>query len=136
MEQIFILKESSGGIKSPSDLFKQIKNFKIDYFQENLIVFFLDTKNKLIKSEILFKGGLNSCIVDPKILFRKALRYSANSFIIAHNHPSKDLNPSDEDITIFETLKEAGRIINLECLDSIIFNKGFYYSINQKGAKT
>jgi len=130
MKQIFILKETIGNIKSSSDIFKKIKKFNIDFNRENFIAFYLDTKNKLINSEILFKGGLNSCLIDPKTLFKSALLNNSNSLIIAHNHPTGDLNPSQEDITIFKDLSKFGDIISLRVLDSIIFNEKEFYSLN------
>ena len=93
MKQIFILKEKIGVITQPSDIFNKIKKINIDFKQENFIVLYLDTKNKLIKSEVLFKGGLNGCLIDPKTIFRNALLNNANSIIIAHNHPSGSLEP-------------------------------------------
>ena len=130
MKQIFILKEGKN-ITSPNDLFNKIKKFKIDHSQENFILIYLNTKNKIIGSEVLFKGGVNSCIIDPKIIFRKALsKKNINSLIIAHNHPSKNLKPSDEDKHIYEILKKGGKILDLKVLDSIIFNKKEYYSLN------
>ena len=131
MKQIKYLKESEG-ISKPSDLFNNIKSIDIDYNQENLILFYLDTKNKVIKSEILFKGGLNSCSIDPKTIFRNALINNSNSIIIAHNHPSGDLKPSNEDINVFKDLVKIGDIISLKVLDSIIFNKKEFYSINEE----
>jgi DNA repair protein RadC len=129
MKEILILKESIGKVTMPSDIFTKIEKIKIDYIQENFLIFYLDTKNKLIKSEVLFKGGLNTCIVCIKTIFRKALKYKSNSIIIAHNHPSGCLEPSDEDITFTEGVKNAGDIIGIKCLDSIIFNKKEFYTI-------
>lgn len=130
MKQLLILKEPVDCINSPSTLFNNIKKIDVDYSQEHFIVFYLDSKNKLINSEIVFKGGLNTCLVDPKIIFRKALIHNSNSIIIAHNHPSEDLKPSKEDIEIYDLLKKVGENLSLKVIDSIIFNKTEYYSLN------
>lgn len=129
MKELFTLKEAIGSIRNPSDLFKKIKRFKIDYYQENFIVFYLNTKSLLIGKEVVFKGGMNAAFIDPKVIFRKALIKKASSIIIAHNHPSGDLSPSEEDIDIFNKLKQVGKILNLFVLDSIIFNKKEFYSM-------
>src|SRR3989344_5770325 len=129
MEQIFILKEELKNIKSPSDIFNKILKFKIDYNQENLIIFYLNAKNKIINSEVLFKGGLTSCISEPNTIFRKALLKNSYSIIIAHNHPSNNLTPSNEDLNIFKLLKEGGELLNIKVLDSLIFNKKEFYSL-------
>ncbi len=128
MKQILILKENNG-FSSAEEVFKQIKKIKVDYKQENFLILCLDTKNKLIHSEVLFKGGLNFSAVCPKTLFRTALKYNSNSIIIAHNHPSGDLNPSLEDKEVFEKLKSAGNLLSLKVLDSIIFNEKEFYSM-------
>ncbi len=128
MKQVFILKELENKIGQPGDLFNNIKEINIDYEQENLILFCLNTKKQIVHSEIVFKGGLNSCSVDPKTIFRIALKHNSDSVIIAHNHPSGDLQPSIDDINVFEMLKKAGEIIEVRCLDSVIFNKKEFYS--------
>ena len=130
MEQIIILKESRGFTNS-TEVFKNIQKIKIDYSQENFLILCLDTKNKLIYSEVIFKGGLNASLICPKTLFRKALLKNSNSIIIAHNHPSNDLKPSHEDKEVFNRLKEIGEILDLKVLDSIIFNKKEFYSIGE-----
>ena len=129
MKEILILKESKNTIKNPSDLFGNIKKIDIDYTQENFIVIYLNTNNQVLSSEIVFKGGLNCCVIDPRTIFRKALINNSNSIIISHNHPSGNLEPSQEDKEIFNKLKEVGDVLDLKVLDSIIFNKKEYYSM-------
>ena len=131
MEKIYILKDSVEGFSHPEKIFDNIEKFNIEFSQENFIVFYLDTKNKIIDSEVLFKGGLNSCLIDPKTLFRQALIKNSNAVIIAHNHPSGDINPSYEDEDVFKQLKTAGEIIQIKVLDFIIFNETQYYSLRR-----
>ena len=131
MKQLIILKESDDKIQNANNLFDKIKKINVDYTQENVIVFYLNTRNEVINSEVLFKGGLNSCILDPKTTFRKALINNANSIIIAHNHPSGDLKPSKEDINIYKDFEKIGDIISISVLDSIIFNKKEYYALKE-----
>lgn len=128
MKQLLILKENTG-FKSAESVFKSIQKININYEQENFLILCLNTKNKLIHSEVIFKGGLTSCLICPKVLFRTALKHNSSQIIIAHNHPSNDLNPSSEDIEVFENLKKAGNIIDIQVIDSIIFNKKEFYSL-------
>lgn len=130
MNQIFILKEAENKINLPSDLFRNIEKIKIDFKQENMLLFCLNTKNQILHSEIIFKGGLNACAVDMKTIYRTALKHNSNSIIIAHNHPSGDLTPSSDDREVFEKIKQAGKIIDLSCIDSIVFNENDFYSMN------
>jgi DNA repair protein RadC len=132
MKQIFILKEPIGKIKNPADIFKKIKRFKINYYQENFIIFYLNNSNQILKSENLFKGGVDSCLLCPKIIFGNALKNNAIKLIVAHNHPSNNLTPSEEDIEIKNKLSEAGKILDLKIIDFIIFNKKEFYSFKDE----
>jgi DNA repair protein RadC len=127
MNKIIELKEGNDKILCSSDFFDEVKKIKIDYTQENMLVVYVNTKNQVIDVDILFKGGLNACMVDIRTIYRNALLHNACSILIAHNHPSGDLKPSSEDITIYKRLKEIGNIIDIKCLDSIIFNEVDYY---------
>lgn len=89
--------------------------------------------HKKLHYETVFRfkeDGIHAKTVDPKTIFRVALLKNANSIIIAHNHPSGELKPSSNDIDIFEMIKKAGDLISIKCLDSIIFNKKEFYSMN------
>lgn len=129
MKQILEIKEQANKIRGAADLFKQIDKVNIDFKQENLILVCLDTKNKVVHQEIMFKGGLSSCVVDSRIVFRTALKHNSSSIIVAHNHPSGDLTPSIEDKDVFNMIVEAGNIVGIKCLDSIIFNKKEFFSM-------
>jgi DNA repair protein RadC len=131
MQQIFILKEPLNNIKKASDIFKKINRIKINYSQENVILFYLNTRNKVLHKVVLFKGGLNQSVCEPNLIFRIALLKNAKNIILAHNHPSGNLTPSQDDINLFEMLMKAGEIINIDVLDSIIFNKKEFYSIKE-----
>ena len=131
IKEVIQLKETITDVRCASDIFKNIKKIDIEYEQENLILFCLDTKMNIINAEIVFKGGLNGCLIDLKTLYRKALLANANKIIIAHNHPSGNLTPSQADKDVFKETQKAGEIIQLGCLDSIIFNKTMFYSIKE-----
>ena len=136
MKEILILKENTKDkITDAKDLFNKVKKIKIDYKQENFIAVYLSTQNIVLGCDVLFKGGLNACLVCPKTLFRTALKHNSDKIIIAHNHPSNDLKPSYEDREMFKQLKDAGEIIDIKVLDSIIFNKKEFYSLTDGGLK-
>jgi len=129
MKRVIKFREDPDEINDSKALFEQIKHIEIDYGQENMLVFFLNTRNKLISYEVMFKGGLNATMVDPRTVFRRAIQHNSNSIIMAHNHPSDNLKPSQDDRDIFQRFKKAGDIIGIDVLDSIIFNKSWYYSM-------
>lgn len=121
---------------------KKIGNYKdvinyLDEFRnqdrEMFIVLGLDTGAKPIYREIVSIGSLNSTIIHPREVFKKAIIMSCNSIIVAHNHPSGDPEPSDEDKEITRQLKQAGEILNIQLLDHIILGKNGCYSFSEEG---
>jgi len=131
MKQLFILKEPKGKISSPTEVFKKIQKINIDFNQENFILIGLNTSNQIILKEVVFKGIIDSCIISNQTIFRKALLKNCAKIIIAHNHPSNNLNPSQEDKEIYKRVKEGGEVIGIKVLDNIIFNKKEFYSFNE-----
>ncbi|QAT60969.1 DNA repair protein RadC [Acidilutibacter cellobiosedens] len=106
------------------------------YDKEAFVVAFLNTKNRIIDHEVVSVGTINSSIVHPREVFRNAIINKANSVILCHNHPSGDINPSAEDITITRRLKETGEILGISVLDHLIINginQNKMYSFKEKG---
>jgi DNA repair protein RadC len=124
-------KQERNVIRNPASVGKHLKGLKLDLDQENGVLFCLDTSHKVIKTEALFKGGVAACVIDPKVIFRHALKHKATAIIFAHNHPSSNLEPSTEDIMISERLKEGAELLAIDFLDSIIFNHEYYYSMKE-----
>lgn len=98
--------------------------------QECFVVLTLDGANRLIDNAIVFQGTLNQSLVHPREIFAKAIEDRAAKIIVAHNHPSGNLEPSFEDAEITKKLKEAGRLMGIEVLDHIIIGKSGYRSMN------
>jgi DNA repair protein RadC len=89
--------------------------------QECFMVILLDTKNKVIGAPVeCTRGLLDQCLLHPREVFREAVRQSAASVILAHNHPSGDPTPSKEDIDITRRLVEAGNILGIRVVDHVI----------------
>lgn len=118
-------------ITSPKDIYDFCKDMMYAE-QEILRLICLDTKNNVLASKDVFKGGINSSIVDIKIILRDAIRLTSSSIIIVHNHPSGDPSPSTEDISITTRLKEACAIMGISLLDHIIVGKNQYHSFKEK----
>lgn len=117
---------------SPKDVWEQLKDIR-DNKKEHFIIFFLDTKNQEVKREIISIGNLNSNLVHPREVFEPAVRYLASQIILAHNHPSGSLEPSENDINITNALVEAGEIMGIEIVDHIIVTNSGYLSFKEKG---
>ena len=136
-----VVKESSGRydvrkkIQSPNDIFNIAQNViqANEYAEENLWLITLDTKNNITGIFTVSTGSLNSSIVHPREVFKRAVLQNASSIIICHNHPSGDPAPSQEDINITKRIYDAGKILGIELLDHIIIGDNKYTSLKEKG---
>ncbi|WP_018750387.1 RadC family protein [Paenibacillus sanguinis] len=103
--------------------------------QEHFVVLFLNTKNHLIgQPETLSIGSLNAAIVTPHMVFRAAVKRSAASVLVCHNHPSGDPTPSTEDIQLTKRLVESGGILACDVIDHLIIGDGTFTSLKERGA--
>ena len=93
----------------------------------------LDTKNKIIREEIVSIGTLSTSIVHPRDSFKAAIRESAAAVIFIHNHPSGDIKPSQEDILLTKRLVQAGDVLGIQVLDHIIIGDGAHFSFKDQG---
>ena len=100
--------------------------------QECFKVIYLDTKNKIINDENISLGSLNASIVHPREVFKNAVKKSANSIIIMHNHPSGDPAPSREDIEITRRIRKSGELLGITLLDHIIIGDHRYISFKEE----
>lgn len=117
-------------IYSPKEItseLKNIKNIKKEYFY----LFCLDSRNKVIKKELVSVGTLNSSLVHPREVFEPAIRNLSAQIVIAHNHPSGDTNPSEEDLNITTKLVKVGELLGINILDHIIISKETYFSFKE-----
>jgi DNA repair protein RadC len=101
---------------------------------EVFCVVFLNNANKILHIEEISEGGIMGTVVDPRIIFKKALEHNAVSLILCHNHPSGNLKPSNEDKKITQKLKEAALLLDLKVQDHIIVSSDGYYSFAEAGA--
>ncbi|MBI1820045.1 MAG: DNA repair protein RadC [Nitrospirae bacterium] len=104
--------------------FPEYSSLKIEVFK----IILLDTKNGLIKDIEVSKGSLNQTVVHPREIFNLAIRESAASLILIHNHPSGDPAPSPEDNLLTQKMVKAGTLLGIPVLDHLIIGKGDYYS--------
>ena len=120
-------------ISSPRDVYHQIGPALRDEPREHFIALLLDTKNGLLRQVTVSVGDLSSSLVHPREVFAPAVRYSAASLIVAHNHPSGDPSPSPEDIQVTARLVEAGDLLGITLLDHIIVGDARWVSLKEKG---
>lgn len=92
----------------------------------------LDTKNNVTGAFEVSRGTLNSSIVHPREVFKRAILNNASSVILLHNHPSGESEPSGEDIQITARLEECGKLLGIRILDHVIYGDSFY-SFKEEG---
>jgi len=103
-----------------------------DLRHEESWVLLLNTACRLIGTEKLSSGGVDGTVVDVRKLMAMALRFNASSFVLAHNHPSGNLSPSQSDISLTRNLVSAGKILNIQLLDHLIIGGHKYYSFSDE----
>jgi DNA repair protein RadC len=101
--------------------------------QEELHVILLDTKNRVQATEEIYRGSLNTTQIRVGEIFRKAIRTSANSIIVVHNHPSGDPTPSPEDVAVTKLIVEAGKLLDVDVLDHLIIGGQRFVSLKERG---
>ena len=122
-------------ICSPNDVYQLLKYDMMNLKQEVLYVLFLDVKTNLIAKKKIFVGSLNQSLIHPREVFKYAVKYSAYSVILVHNHPSGDPEPSSQDLQVTKAFEEAGKMLQIEVLDHIIIADDLYLSIKEFNKK-
>ncbi|MDL1930217.1 RadC family protein [Ligilactobacillus salivarius] len=111
-------------------------NYMIDKIgdskQELLVCVCLDTKNQVLSEKVIFKGTLNSATVHPREIFKHALNFSCARILVAHNHPSGNVEPSENDIQLTKRLINAGKMIGIELIDHVIVGSEVYLSLAEE----
>ncbi len=119
-------------VKCPLEILPLLSHYS-DRDQEHFIVITLNGANEVLSKHVVSVGLLNKTLVHPREVFTFAVQDHAVSVILAHNHPSGNVEPSIEDIEVTQTLVKAGNILNITVLDHIIFYITNYYSFYGEG---
>jgi DNA repair protein RadC len=119
-------------ITKPQDAAEYVMEEMKSLNKEYLRILMLNTKKIIISIKDVSIGTLNSSMVHPREVFIEAIKKSADSIIVCHNHPSGDPSPSREDINITYRLKECGKLLGIEVVDHIIIGDGNYVSLKEK----
>jgi DNA repair protein RadC len=105
----------------------------MDIPHEEFWILLLNRANRVIRKHKISLGGVHGTVADPKIIFKTALEELASGIIVAHNHPSGNLTPSQQDIDLTRKLKEAGKLLEIQLLDHLIVAGKQYYSFADEG---
>ena len=115
--------------KDVFDLFhERLRNEK----QEHFYIIILSTKNHILGEHLVSKGILDAAIIEPREVFRPAVKSAASRIILIHNHPSGDPTPSDEDLEVTKKLIDAGEMMNIKVLDHVIVGDGKWWNYQER----
>lgn len=114
-------------ILQPKDIWEEMRDYR-DKKKEHFFVYYLDSRNSQIKKELISIGSLNQSIAHPREVFEPAIRYLAAQIILVHNHPSGEIQPSEEDLILTKKLVEGGKLLGIEVIDHVIISKEGYFS--------
>lgn len=117
---------------SPQMLYDLIKHYGFRD-QEHLITILLNGAFEVMSINVITVGLVNRTMVHPREVFSEAIKQKATAIVIAHNHPSGVLDPSDDDFEVTQTLVRAGHLLGIKVLDHIIFDMNDYLSMAEKG---
>ncbi len=120
-------------ITSSHDAFRMLQPSFADLNIEEFWVLFLNRANKVIGKNKISEGGVSATVVDPKVIFHHALSHFATGIILAHNHPSGNLVPSEQDISITQKIAISAKSLEINLFDHLIIAGGSYYSFADQG---
>ena len=120
-------------VTSVNDLYKIFSQYLSDLQTEEFWAIFLDQKNHVIYKTQISKGGISGTLVDVRVIFRIAIEHFATSVVVAHNHPTGNLTPSQPDISITRRIKEAGDLLDIKLLDHLIIGENSFFSFSEQG---
>ncbi len=117
-------------LRSPEEVFEYAKDMA-RLKKEHLRGLYLDTRNKLIRDEVIAIGTLNASLAHPREIFHPAIESHAAAIVLVHNHPSGDPLPSKDDIELTKQVHEASKIVDIDILDHVIIGTQNYCSLKE-----
>lgn len=120
-------------INSSSISYELLKPYLLNLIREEFYVLYLNRANRLISCEQISKGGYIGTVVDAKMVFKHAIDLKSEAIILAHNHPSGTLSPSEEDLKLTKSMKEMGKLLQIIVIDHLIFTDFGYFSFSDNG---
>jgi len=118
-------------ITSPADAASLLVPRLRDLEQEELHVVLLDTRGRVLDIRAVYRGSLNTSMVRIAEIFRPAIEAPAAAIVVAHNHPSSDASPSPEDVNVTRQIVQAGKLLDIDCLDHLIIGHT-YVSLKER----
>jgi len=129
----FGIKQLAEDERPREKMYAHFEPFMEDYRHEEFWILLLNRNNMVLGKKRVSVGGVAGTVVDPKVIFKLALDQLASSIILCHNHPSGNLQPSQQDINITKKLREGARFLDIIISDHIIIGNKAYFSFADKG---
>ncbi len=123
-------------IHGPQDAAMILRDYLADADREHVVALLLDAKHRVVAVHTVSIGTLDSSPVHPRETFKCAILSNAAAILLAHNHPSGHLEPSEADIALTKRIAEAGKVIGIPLLDHVIVAGGGYVSLRERGGLT
>lgn len=124
---------SARKVSTPTEAVSIFSEFLGDLDREAFMAIYLNTRNEPTCISMISQGTLNQSFVHPREVFKVGIVTNSASMIVAHNHPSGNATPSSQDIDVTRRLEEAGKLIGIEVLDSLIIGHNEFTSLKEKG---
>lgn len=118
-------------IQTTKDIIAQVSYLR-EHKKENFVVLYLNSRYELLAKETISVGTLNASLVHPREVFEPAARYFAAQIILAHNHPSGNSEPSEDDLDLTKRIVESGKILGIEVIDHVIISNSNSFSFKDK----
>lgn len=120
-------------ITSPQDAYVLVRAWLEPRDRECFLLVLLDTRSKVLGLHVVSIGSLNASLVHPRECFKPAILANASAVLLAHNHPSGEPEPSQEDLALTQRLKQVGDLLGIPVLDHLVIGDGTFVSLKERG---
>jgi DNA repair protein RadC len=120
-------------VRTSIDAYNHISSKLSDLPHEEFWIMLLNRSNKIIRTELIGRGGVSGTVADVRLILKTAVEHLASSLVIAHNHPSGNLKPSESDVVLTRKIREAARLFDMQLVDHIIVGDRAYFSFMDEG---
>lgn len=118
-------------IRGGKDVYEYVRADMEGLDREHFAVILLNARNQVLSKEVVSVGSLDASIVHPREIFKDSIRRNAAAIVLAHNHPSGDPTPSDEDLEVTRRLARSGRLLGIEVMDHVVVGRSSFVSIRE-----
>lgn len=129
--RIKVLPCSGGIVDSPQKVWRLVASDFSGIDHEIFIAIVLNTKNRVLRKQIISIGTVSETVVHPREIFRNAIREGGSAVIVCHNHPSGELCPSEQDLSVTRRLLDSGKILGIPLLDHLIISENDFCSLKE-----